>query len=158
VYSPELFKGKIKKNLKMSPVRFRNIDILDQGNFFEYIFLCIFFVPPPVDDRKREFVAELEEHHDRHFKDFIDLSGDLAECGSCVFLVIEFNAEEEVGLDNVAINLGFIEKRVLAGYFFFGQLKEQVNLLPLFGKGLLFVETAIGVEVVLFKAGKGFVW
>ena len=64
------------------------IDVLDEGYFFEDIAGLVAYTQTAIDNRQRECVAVLKEQHRGHREQFVDFTGDLRELGAVVVVSV----------------------------------------------------------------------
>ena len=81
------------------------INILDEGYFFEDIAGGVGCVQTAIDNRQRERLAVLKEQHRRHDEQFVDFAGNLRQLGAAVIAAFQPEREEKVGLDDGVIHL-----------------------------------------------------
>ena len=112
------------------------VDVPDEGGFFEDILVLVDLVTPTVDDGDGEPFPVFENHHDRHGKEAIDLAGDGGEFAACVFAAFQLDSDENVGLKKSCLHRGIGEEAGFAAEFLVGELKEKVRGLP-FGTSAL---------------------
>ena len=60
------------------------INILDEGYFFEDIAGWVGCVQTAIDNRQRERLAVLKEQHRRHDEQFVDFAGNLRQLGAVI--------------------------------------------------------------------------
>jgi hypothetical protein len=94
----------------------------------------------------------LDEHHDGHGEDPVDLAGNSGELAASVGSVdggfaIQLNGEEEVGLEEAGFDLGFFEEGGFAGEFVVGELEEEFGFRPIGEEGFLIVEGGVGIAL-----------
>jgi len=95
--------GKIKKNFNVSPMGVDNIDILNQGHFFQHVFLKVALMKPTVDNRQGQQRAIFEQQHYGHGKQLVDFTGNLRQLGPAVLIFHQFYRKEEI-----AFHYGFV--------------------------------------------------
>ena len=72
----------------MGAVGIPEINILDEGYFFEDIAGLVAYAQTAIDNRQRERVAVLKEQHRGHREQFVDFAGDLRELGAVVVVSV----------------------------------------------------------------------
>ena len=122
-------------------------DVPDEGGFFEDVLAVVDLVPAAVDDGDGEAVAVLEDHHDGHGEEAIDLAGDAGEFSAGVFGALQLDGDEDVGFEQAALNGVVGEEAGFAAEFLVGELEEEVGSLPLGDEGFGRIECVPGGEV-----------
>jgi hypothetical protein len=144
-------------------------DVLDEGDFFEDVFALIAFVQAAVDDGQRQHLSVAEENEGRHVEELVEFAGDASESGACVVVPLQFESEEEVGIDDGTVVSAFaLEAELLvAGSpdFVVGKLEEEGNGFPFAGQGVWVIKRfalgegidecaeIVGAELEPFLAG-----
>ena len=151
--------GKVVENLDMGAMGVAALDVLDEGDLFEDVLAFIAFVQAAVDDGQRQRLSVAEQHEGRHGEELVEFAGDAGEGGARVVVPLQFESEEEVGIDDGTVVGAFAleEELLVAGGadFVVGQLEEEVDGFPFAGQGVLVVERFAlgeggdeGVEIV----------
>ena len=68
----------------MCAVGIAEIDVLDEGYFFEDIAGLVAYTQTAINNRECERVAVLKEQHHGHREQFVNFAGDLRELGAVV--------------------------------------------------------------------------
>lgn len=140
----------------MTAVRVGERDVADEGDFFQYVFVGVDFVLAAIDDGDGEFFAVLQQHHDGHGKDAIDLSGNGGELAARIVGIFQLDGEEEIGAEQAGSDVGFLEEGRRGGQFFLGELEEDIGGLPLGEQGFLGIELkGSGLELDEVEKGLG---
>ena len=119
----------------MCAVGIPEINILDEGYFFEDIAGLVTYTQTTIDNRECECVAVLKKQHRRHWEQFVDFASDLRELGTVVIASIQPECQEDVGLDDGVIHLRLagIEKPsvyICARQVLASELEKRVNRNP----------------------------
>ena len=90
----------------------------------------------------------LDEHHDRHRKDAVDLAGNAGKLAAGVVAAGQLYGEKEIGAEQAGIDGGVLEEARVAGEFLVGELEEEVGGCPVGKEGFGLVEGgAAGVGI-----------
>ena len=89
-------------------------DVLDEGDLFENVLVCIAFVRAAVDDGQRQRLSVAEQHEDRLVEELVEFAGNAGEGGARVVVPLQFESEEEVRVeDGVIVGALAIEEELL---------------------------------------------
>lgn len=136
----EILKGKGVKDVEVAAVGAGEGDITDDGDLAEHVLVGPHFVLAAVEDGDGEdggFVREvLDEHHNGHGEDTVDLAGNGSELAAGVVAAGQLDGEEEVGAEEAWLDGGVLEETGFAGDFLVGELEEEVGGFPLGEEGL----------------------
>ena len=100
---------------------------MDQRDLAQDIFAFIALVLPAVDDGNGQITRHLEQHHDRHGENAVDLAGDSGQFAPCVITRLELHCKEHIGLKQGRSDGGVFEQRGVARKFLVSELKEKLN-------------------------------
>ena len=87
------------QDVQVAGVRFFDSDVLDKRNLAQHILAFVALVQAVVDGGNGKPPAYLEQHHDRHGEDAIDLPGNACELAARVVIFCQFDGDEDVGLE-----------------------------------------------------------
>ena len=124
------------------------VDPADEGDFAEHVLALVELVHAPVDDGDGEAALVLEEHHDGHGEEAVDLPGDGGEFAASVVAALQLNGDENVGFQQTGLNRGVGEEAGFAAEFLIGELEEEIGGFPLGDEGLGRVKGMAGAEEI----------
>lgn len=148
----EVGQGKGAEDVQVSAVGGGEADVADDGDFAEHVFFRFAFVGAAVDDGDGEdlffLLPVLDEHHDGHGEDAVDLPGDGGEFAAGVVGSAEFQREEEVGVEVALFDLVFVEEVGFSGQIPAGELEKEFDAFPIGHQGFVAVQFgAVGIEM-----------
>ncbi len=141
----ETGQGDFGQNIQVATVRAGQGDVADDGDLAQHVLFRIALVAAAVDDGDGEQVTVLDEHHDRHRKNTIELPGDGGQLAARVVPVFQFDGEEQVGLKQTGIDAVVLEQADLAGQLLVGELEENIRPGPVVEERLGLVDGDAGV-------------
>lgn len=107
-----------------------------------------------VDDGDGEAGTVLEEDHDGHGEDAVDLAGDGGELAAGVVGAGELDGEEQVGAEEGGLEISCREKVSSGGEIVTGELEEDVGGFPLSEEGFCGIEfRAAGLGLCKLEEG-----
>ena len=84
----------------------------------------------------------LDEYHDGHGKDSVDLARNVRELATGVVSVFQFDREENVGLKQSCVDASLFEQTRVTRKLLIGKLEQEIGGLPVGSKRFRFVEVA----------------
>ncbi len=90
----------------------------------------------------------LEEHHDGHGEEAVDLAGNGGEFTARVVAALQLDGDENVRFQEAGLNGGVGKERGFATEFLVGELKKQIGGLPLGNKGSGLIKGMAGPEEI----------
>ena len=106
----EFLKPEVVEDFEVCPDRIGERDILDKGDFFEDVLGLLALVEAAVDDGERDRVPVPDEHERGHRERLVDCTGDVRECRPVVVAGRKLGSEEEIRLDERAVDGGLTVK------------------------------------------------
>ena len=91
--------GEIIKNLDMSAVGRGQVDILNQGNFFQDVLGGVAPVDPSGNDSDGQLLLVSKKDNDRHHEELVHFAGDICKLRSGVCFRAQANGEKQKGMD-----------------------------------------------------------
>jgi hypothetical protein len=126
------------KDVEVAAVGVREVNAADESHFAQDIFALVELVSAAIDDGDGESVAVLEDHHDGHGEEAIDLAGDAGEFASGVVGALQLDGDEDVRFEQAALDGIVGEEGGFAAEFLVGELEDQVGGFPIGDEGFFF--------------------
>ena len=136
------------ENVEVATMGLGEVDPADEGDFAEHVLALVELVHAPVDDGDGEAALVLEEHHDGHGEEPVDLAGDGGEFAAGVVATLQLDGDENVGFQQTGLHRGVGEEAGFAAEFLIGELEEEIGGFPLGDEGLGRVESLAGAEEI----------
>ena len=97
---------------------------MDQRDLAQNVFAFIPLVLPTVDDGNGQITRHLEQHHDRHGENAVDLAGDSGQFAPCVITRLELHRKKYIGLKQGRSDGGVFEQGGVARQLFVCELEQ----------------------------------
>ena len=127
-------KREVGEDVDVRPVRVGGADVLDQRHALQDVAAVVAPVGAAVDDGQGQGRAAAEQEDGRHREQAVDGAGRLGEFGPAAGPVVEFDGQEQEGLDPAPVEPRRPEQAVLPGADFadllVGDLKDDLDRAP----------------------------
>ena len=123
-------------------------DPADQGDFAEHVLALVELVRAPVDDGDGKAALVLEEHHDGHGEEAVDLPGDGGKLATGVVAALQLDGDEHIGFQQTGLHRGIGEEAGFAAKFLIGELEQEIGGFPLGDESLGWIEGIAGAEEI----------
>jgi len=144
----ELGQRQRSEDVEVAAVGIGEVDLADEGDLAEHVLALVELVHAPVDDGDGEAALVLEEHHDGHGEEAVDLAGNGGKLAAGVVAALQLDGDEDVGFEQAGFDRVVGEEAGFTAEFLVGELEEEIGGFPLGDEGLGLIKGVAGAEEI----------